>query len=104
MALGGTAKKLQKVANAAEDLYGKMNEVIGQLKELREEVEHTSTQVDQLEHDVAKQGAILEALAEAEGMDVEQVVDAADIPPAPDEESGEAPEAAADGGDASADG
>jgi len=97
MGLGGTAKKLQKVANAAEELYAKMNEVIGQLKELQREVERTSEQVDDMEYDIAEQRAILDALAEAEGVDVESVLAEADLPPAPGAEDTEgAP--AADGG------
>jgi predicted nuclease with TOPRIM domain len=83
MGLGGTAKKLQKVIDAAEQLYSKMNEVIDRLNGLEEEVEHTSSQVDQLEHDVAKQHALLEALAEQEGVDVESVLADADLPPDP---------------------
>lgn len=83
MGLGGTAKKLQKVTNAAEELYTKMNEVIGQLRELREEVERTSEQVDRIEYDVAEQWAILEAIAESQDVDVDAVLESADLPPDP---------------------
>jgi predicted nuclease with TOPRIM domain len=85
MGLGGTAKKLQKVMDAAEQLYSKMNEVIERLKSLESEVEHTSTQVDHLERDVAEQRALLDALAEQEGLDVAQILEDADLPPEPDE-------------------
>jgi predicted nuclease with TOPRIM domain len=84
MGLGGTAKKLQKVMDAAEQLYSKMNEVIERLKTLEGEVEHTSAQVDHLERDIAEQRALLEALAEQEGLDVESVIADADLPPEPD--------------------
>ncbi len=84
MALGGTAKKLQKVANAAEELYGKMNEVIGRLTDLETEVERTSAQVDHIEYDLAEQRAILEAIADADGLDVNAVLESADLPPEPD--------------------
>ena len=87
MGLGGTAKKLQKVTNAAEELYTKMNEVIGQLKDLQREVERTSEQVDHIEYDVAEQRAILEAIADAQDVDVEAVLDAADLPAEPGTES-----------------
>lgn len=87
MGLGGTAKKLQKITDAAEKLYAKMNEIIGELKELQAEVEDTSEQVDHLERDVAEQRALLEAIAGEEGIDVEAVLADADLPPLPDEEA-----------------
>ena len=90
MGLGGTAKKLQKVTNAAEELYAKMNEVIGQLKDLQREVERTSEQVDRIEYDVAEQRAILEAIADAQDVDVAAVIEAADLPPEPEADAGEA--------------
>jgi DNA anti-recombination protein RmuC len=103
MGLGGTAKKLQKVTNAAEELYTKMNEVIGQLKELQGEVERTSEQVDRIEYDVAEQRAILEAIADAQDVDVDAVIESADLPPDPEEaaspDEDEASAAEADGAD-----
>jgi len=85
MGLGGTAKKLQKVTNAAEELYTKMNEVIGRLQALETEVERTSQQVDRIEYDVAKQRAVIDAIAEAEGVDVEAAIESADLPADPAE-------------------
>jgi predicted transcriptional regulator len=84
MGLGGTAKKLQKVMDSAEKLYAKMNEIIGELKALQQEVEDTSEQVDHLERDLAEQRALVEALAEQDGIDVEEVLENADLPPEPD--------------------
>jgi len=80
MGLGGTAKKLQKVMDAAEQLYSKMNEIIGELKDLQSEVERTSQQVDRMERDLAEQRALLEALADEWNLDVDEVVAKADIP------------------------
>ncbi len=99
MGLGGTAKKLQKVTNAAEELYEKLNEVISQLKELQADVEETSQQVDQVEYDVAEQRALLEALADQQGIDVDEVLSNADLPedPAATAESAGDGESAADG-------
>ncbi|ERJ06648.1 hypothetical protein HLRTI_001359 [Halorhabdus tiamatea SARL4B] len=74
MGFGDTAKKLQKVTSAAEDLYEKMNQLRGQVQSLREEVATTSEQVDEIETDLAEQRALLEALAENEGIDVETVI------------------------------
>lgn len=84
MGLGGTAKKLQKVMDAAEQLYSKMNEIIGELKNLQAEVENTSEQVDRIERDIARQRAVLEALADERGIDVAQVIEDADLPGAGD--------------------
>lgn len=90
MGLGGTAKKLQKVIDAAEQLYSKMNEIIGELKDLQAEVEATSTQVDRMERELAEQRAVIEALAEQSDVDVEAVL--ADVsypdPPATGEDDG----------------
>lgn len=96
MGLGGTAKKLQKVMDAAEQLYSKMNEIIGELKNLQAEVENTSEQVDRIERDIARQRAVLEALADERGIDVAQVIEDADLPEA-GEGSEDADSAAGDG-------
>lgn len=74
MAFGDTAKKLQKVASAAEDIYEKMNQLRGQVQSLRDEVETTSDQVDDIERDLAEQRALLKALAEEENLDVDAIL------------------------------
>ncbi|WEL17609.1 MULTISPECIES: DUF5798 family protein [unclassified Halorhabdus] len=79
MGFGDTAKKLQKVTSAAEDLYEKMNQLRGQVQSLREEVATTSEQVDEIETDLAEQRALIEAIAESQGLDVETVIADADI-------------------------
>lgn len=89
MGLGGTAKKLQKVIDAAEQLYSKMNEVIGELRQLQSEVETTSEQVDRIERDLARQRALVEAMADQQGIDVEGVL--ASVEPA-DVDAGEGTE------------
>ena len=80
MGLGGTAKKLQKVMDAAEQLYSKMNEVVRELKEVQSDVEATSAQVDRIERDLAEQRALLEAMADQQGLDVDEIVVDADLP------------------------
>ncbi|MHB9285964.1 DUF5798 family protein [Halobacteriales archaeon Cl-PHB] len=97
MGLGGTAKKLQKVANAAEELYAKMNEIIGELKDLQAEVEETSEQVDAMEYDLAEQRAVLEAIADQQGLDVDEVLADADLPEDPAVGDETAEDAAGDG-------
>lgn len=83
MGLGGTAKKLQKVVDAAEQLYSKMNEIIGELKDLQSAVEATNTQVDRMERELAEQRALLEELADREGIDVEHTLDSVTYPEPP---------------------
>lgn len=73
MGIGGTAKKLQKVAEMAEDVYARLNELRDQLAEMRKTTQATKARIDQLEVENAEQRALLEALAEREGIDVESV-------------------------------
>ncbi|MFB6164626.1 MAG: DUF5798 family protein [Haloarculaceae archaeon] len=82
--LGNTAKKVQKMVDAAEKLYAKMNELREEVDEMRQKLDATSETVSTLERDAAEQRAILEALADEQGLDVDQVLaDAAiDEPPA----------------------
>lgn len=79
MGLGGTAKKLQKVAEMAEDVYARLNDLRDQVREMRETVGETKARVDALETETAEQRAILEALAEEQGIDVEAVTATAHI-------------------------
>lgn len=91
MGLGGTAKKLQKVASMAEDLYAKMNDVVSQVQDLQSDLEATSQQVDDLETELTEQRALLEALADQQNVDVEAVL--ADVA-VEESESGEQADAA----------
>jgi len=74
MPLGGATKKLQKVADMGEELYAKMNELREQVLTMRETVEDTHRRVERLENKLDQQGAILEALAEQEGVDVDELL------------------------------
>lgn len=67
MGLGGTAQKLQKVASMAEDVYAKLNEVRQQLVELNETV-------DSIDRRTVENRALIERLAEQQGIDVESVL------------------------------
>lgn len=73
MGLGSTAKTLQRVADMAEDVYTRLNDVREQLKEMRSTVQTTNERVGQLESEIAEQRAIIEALAEQQGVDVDSV-------------------------------
>ncbi|WP_332898555.1 DUF5798 family protein [Haladaptatus sp. CMSO5] len=74
MGLGGTAKKLQKVADTAEELYKRLNELRDQILALRQQVESTGAKVESIEADLTEQRVLLEALAEKEGLDVETLL------------------------------
>jgi hypothetical protein len=79
MGLGGTARKLQKVTDMAEDVYARLNDLRDQIVEMRETTQETSDRVDRLERESAEMRALLEALAEAEDIDVERVTAEAHI-------------------------
>jgi len=72
--LGDTKKKIQKMVDSAEKTYAKINELRAQIEELREKVDRTSEQVDRMDHELDEQRALLDALAEAQGVDVDQVL------------------------------
>lgn len=105
MGLGGATKKLQKVADMGDELYGKINELREQVVEMRVTVQDTNRRVAALENKVDQQAAVLEALAEEEGIDVDAVLTEVAIQeaePAITEVDDEASEAN-DGEDGSAD-
>ncbi|AUV81682.1 hypothetical protein C2R22_08455 [Salinigranum rubrum] len=79
MGIGGTAKKLQKVAEMGEELYKRINDLRAQVAEMRETVTATHNRVDRLEKEAAEQRAILQALAEREGIDVDALIAEAHI-------------------------
>lgn len=74
MGFGDTAKKLQTVADTAEKLYTRINELREQLQKVRQKVDETSEQVDRIEHDLRNQRALLVAIAERNGIDAEAVL------------------------------
>jgi uncharacterized coiled-coil DUF342 family protein len=74
MGLGNTAKKLQRVADMAETLYEKVDELRSQVNEVKTHVETTSRKVERVERDLDEQRAILDALAREQGIDVDSLV------------------------------
>ena len=74
MGLGGTAKKLQRMIDMAEQTYHRLNEVREQLDSLRTTVEETGERVEHVEAEQREQRALLEALADEQGLDVDEVV------------------------------
>ena len=79
MGLGSTTKKIQLLAERAEQLYAQIGELREQINELRTTVEATGRTVDDLERRSEKQWALLVAIAEAQDVDVEQVLTEAAI-------------------------
>jgi hypothetical protein len=89
MGLGGATRKLQKVADMGEELYSRISELREQMLEVRETVGETNERVAALENKVDGQGAILEALAEKEGIDVDEILTEVAIEEAENAESDE---------------
>ncbi|NIB98934.1 DUF5798 family protein [Halobacterium sp. R2-5] len=79
MGFGSTAKKLQKVAEVADKLYERFERLREQVNDLADTVEETNERVADLEREVAAQRAVLEALAEQDGVDVDAVVEDARV-------------------------
>ena len=73
MGLGSATKKIQQVADTAEKLYERINELRAQVQAMREDVTETRQRVDAMEHQVDRQAVLLEALAEKEGIDVDRL-------------------------------
>lgn len=99
MPLGGATKKIQQILDTAEELYNKVVELREQVMEMRETVQETNERVSALENKLDQQGAILEALAEHEGIDVDELVTEVAIEEAepPDPDGGDADATADDG-------
>jgi uncharacterized protein Yka (UPF0111/DUF47 family) len=87
MGLGGTAKKLQKVADMAEDVYAKLTALREEVEETRETVETTAERTERLEAELAEQRALIDRLLEAQGVERapaperEGAVDVEDVDP-----------------------
>jgi phage shock protein A len=85
MGLGSTAKKLQKVADVAEDVYARLNEVRSTLADVEDTIDDTHGRVEDLERRVAEQRELLEALAAREGVDVEAALESVETDATSDE-------------------
>jgi len=84
MDIAGTKRKIQRATKVAEESYKKMNEMLERMQEMENELQTTSQQVDHMEYELAEQRALLEAMAEQQGLDVEEVLDTADLPAPPE--------------------
>ncbi|MFC6786112.1 DUF5798 family protein [Halobaculum halobium] len=105
MGFGSTAKKLQTVADLAEKLYAKVNEIRERVEAMQGAVQTTEERVKTLERDLAEQRAIVEAIAEAQDVDVDAVLtEVSDEADTPDEAGAEDADTVGTDGDANADG
>lgn len=73
MGFGSTAKKLQTVVDMADDLYAKLSELATQLQTLQDTVDETADRVDTIDHELAEQRELLEAIAAEHDIDTDDI-------------------------------
>lgn len=79
MGLGSTAKRLSKVADLAEELYGRVQQLREELAATRTTVDDTNERVADLEAALDEQRALLEAVAAETGVDPETATEDVEI-------------------------
>lgn len=89
--IGSATKKIQKLSTLAEKLYEKVNELQNRVEETTQTVNETSDRVAKLDAELAEQRALLEAVADEQGIDVEQFRDES-TPSGVDEDGGGPPD------------
>jgi len=73
MGLGSTTKKIQMLADTAEKMYHRLNEVREQVESTQTTVQDTGDRVQKLESEIVEQRAIIEAIATELDIDLEAV-------------------------------
>jgi peptidoglycan hydrolase CwlO-like protein len=103
MGLGSTAKKLQRTVDAVEDLYSKVNDLRERMVSTEKTVNDTNDRVAVLETELAEQRAVLDALADEQGVDVDAAAasagDGGDAADAESKQSADEAAASTDGND-----
>ena len=100
MGLGSTTKKIQLLAERAEQMYNQVMELRDQITELRETVEETGDRVEGLDRRSAQQWEVIQAMATELDVDVDAVLTEAAIEDvAPEADDDEAESADESGGD-----
>ena len=79
MGFGDTAKKIQTLADTAEQMYGRLKALRTEVDATRQTVDETSDRVQSLESELAEQRALLEGIGDELDIDPEAVIDTADI-------------------------
>ena len=74
MGLGSTARKVQKLADLAEKMYKRINQMVEQLQDLRGTVDETGARVEEIERELEQHRTLLEAIADEHDIDVDSVV------------------------------
>lgn len=74
MGLGSTAKKLQRLSDLAEDLIGRLNDLKDRVTRMEETVDGAESRLQDIDKELTEQRAIIEAVAEAQDIDPESVV------------------------------
>jgi len=71
--IGGAGKKISRMVDLAEELYERVNDLRSRMESMTETVEGTADRVERLEAELAEQRALVAAIAEEQGIDVEAV-------------------------------
>ena len=79
MGLGSTTKKIQVLAERAEQMYAQVGELRDQINELRDTVEATGRRVEILDRRSEQQWEILQAIAAEHEIDVDHLLTEAAI-------------------------
>lgn len=74
MGLGSTAKKIQALSEHAEAIYKQVQDLQQRIVSLEEETNETSDTVRQLDHQLTEQRELLLAIADAQGIDTDEVL------------------------------
>ena len=76
--IGGAGKKISRMVDLAEELYERVNDLRARVESMTETVEGTADRVERLEAELAEQRALVAAIAEEQGVDVEAVRESAE--------------------------
>jgi len=97
MGFGDTAKKIQTLADRAEQLIAQLKDVRERVINLEEATEETNQRVSGLEQDSEKQLVLLKELAHEQGIDADEVLAQAAIEEAESDDSAEDTDESPDG-------
>lgn len=84
MGFGDTAKKVQNLADRAEQLYAQLKDIRERVIKLERAAEETDQRVGSLQNETEKQRVLLEAIAREQGIDVDETLAEAAIEEAED--------------------
>ena len=88
--IGGAGKKLSTMVDLAEDLYERVNDLRSRMESMTETLEATADRVERLETELGEQRALVAAIAEEQGIDVEAVRESVSVESGSTEDAEEA--------------